>query len=145
MRCVSRHSRGFGSGCKKRFGDEAGSAQAHHGHIDRPLPRKNTMKIAQKIATGLFVASLFAVAGCASTATKEGTGEYVDDTVLTTKVKAGIFNEPTLKSMEINVETFKGAVQLSGFVAQPADIAKAGAIARGVKGVKSVKNDIRVK
>lgn len=103
------------------------------------------MKIAQKIATGLFVASLFAVAGCASTSTKEGTGEYIDDTVLTTKVKAGIFNEPTLKSMEINVETFKGAVQLSGFVAQPADIAKAGAIARGVKGVKSVKNDIRVK
>ena len=103
------------------------------------------MKITQKIATGLFVASLFAVAGCASTATKEGTGEYVDDAVLTTKVKAGIFNEPTLKSMEINVETFKGTVQLSGFVAQPADIAKAGAIARGVPGVKSVKNDIRIK
>ena len=103
------------------------------------------MKIAQKIATGLFVASLFAVAGCASTSTKEGTGEYVDDTVMTTKVKAGIFNEPTLKSMEINVETFKGVVQLSGFVAQPADIAKAGALARGVRGVKSVKNDIRIK
>ena len=103
------------------------------------------MKIAQKIATGLFVASLFAVAGCASTATREGTGEYVDDSVLTTKVKAGIFNEPSLKSMEINVETFKGTVQLSGFVAQPGDIAKAGQIARGVKGVKAVKNDIRVK
>jgi osmotically-inducible protein OsmY len=103
------------------------------------------MKITQKIATGLFVASLFAVAGCASTATQEGTGEYVDDTVLTTKVKASIFNEPTLKSMEINVETFKGAVQLSGFVAKPADIAKAGSIARGVAGVKSVKNDLRTK
>ena len=103
------------------------------------------MKIAQKIATGLFVASLFAVAGCASTSTKEGTGEFVDDTVLTTKVKASIFNEPTLKSTEINVETFKGTVQLSGFVAQPVDIAKAGEIARGVKGVTSVKNDIRVK
>ena len=103
------------------------------------------MKIAQKIATGLFVASLFAVAGCASTSTKEGTGEYVDDSVLTTKVKASIFNEPSLKSTEINVETFKGVVQLSGFVAQPGDIAKAGEVARGVKGVKSVKNDIRVK
>lgn len=103
------------------------------------------MKIAKKIATGLFVASLFAVAGCASTATQAGTGEYVDDTVLTTKVKASIFNEPTLKSMEINVETFKGSVQLSGFVAQPADIAKAGSIARGVAGVKTVKNDLRVK
>lgn len=103
------------------------------------------MKIAQKIATGLFVASLFAVAGCASTATKEGTGEYVDDSVLTTKVKASIFNEPTLKSTEINVETFKGVVQLSGFVANPADIAKAGEVARGVQGVKSVKNSIAVK
>ena len=103
------------------------------------------MKIAQKIATGLFVASLFAVAGCASTSTQEGTGEYIDDSVVTTKVKASIFNEPTLKSMEINVETFKGVVQLSGFVAKPADIGKAGSIARDVQGVKSVKNDIRVK
>ena len=103
------------------------------------------MKIAQKIATGLFVASLFAVAGCASTPSHEGTGEYVDDSVLTTKVKAGIFNEPSLKSTEINVETFKGVVQLSGFVAQPGDIAKAGEVARGVKGVKQVKNDIHVK
>ena len=103
------------------------------------------MNITKKIATGLFVASLFAVAGCASTPTKEGTGEYVDDSVLTAKVKASIFNEPSLKSTEINVETFKGTVQLSGFVAQPSDIARAGEIARGVKGVTSVKNDIRVK
>ena len=103
------------------------------------------MKIAHKIATALFTVSLLATAGCASTATKEGTGEFVDDSVITTKVKASIFNEPTLKSTEINVETFKGAVQLSGFVAQPADIAKAGEVARGVKGVTSVKNDIRVK
>ena len=103
------------------------------------------MKFTKSIATGLFVASLVAVAGCASTPTKEGTGEYLDDTAITTKVKASIFNEPTLKSTEINVETFKGVVQLSGFVAQPADAAKAGDIARGVKGVKSVKNDIRVK
>lgn len=103
------------------------------------------MNITKKIATGLFVASLFAVAGCASTATKEGTGEYVDDSVVTAKVKAGILNEPTLKSMEINVETFKGVVQLSGFVSNPAAVGKAGAIARGVHGVTSVKNDIRVK
>jgi osmotically-inducible protein OsmY len=103
------------------------------------------MKIAKKIATGLFVASLFAVAGCASTSTKEGTGEYIDDSVLTAKVKAGIFNEPTLKTMEINVETFKGVVQLSGFVLQPGDIAKAGSVARSVQGVTSVKNDLRVK
>ena len=103
------------------------------------------MKIAKKIATGLFVASLFAVAGCASTSSREGTGEYIDDSVLTAKVKAGIFNEPTLKSMEINVDTFKGVVQLSGFVLQSGDIATAGSVARSVQGVTSVKNDLRVK
>lgn len=103
------------------------------------------MNLTRTIATGLFVASLFTVAGCAPTATREGTGEYVDDAMLTTKVKASIFNEPSLKSTEINVETFKGTVQLSGFVAQPGDIARAGEIAREVQGVKAVKNDIRVK
>jgi osmotically-inducible protein OsmY len=83
--------------------------------------------------------------GCASTAKQEGTGEYVDDSVITTKVKAAIFNEPTLKSAEINVETFKGVVQLSGFVSSPAAETKAVAVARDVGGVKSVKNDMRVK
>lgn len=103
------------------------------------------MKIAQRLATMLFAASLIAVAGCASTSTKEGTGEYVDDTVITAKVKASIFNEPTIKASEINVETFKGNVQLSGFVADARDASKAADIARGVKGVVSVKNDVRVK
>ena len=104
------------------------------------------MKIAQRFATMLFAASLVAtMAGCASTPTKEGTGEYVDDTVITAKVKASIFNEPTLKASEINVETFKGDVQLSGFVANPQDAQKAVEIARGVKGVTSVKNDVRIK
>ncbi len=65
--------------------------------------------------------------------------------MLTTKVKAAIFNEPTLKSAEINVETFKGVVQLSGFVSSQAAANKAGEIARGISGVKSVKNDMRVK
>src|SRR5207237_5517505 len=88
---------------------------------------------------------LLASLGCAATRTHEGTGEYVDDSVITTKVKAAIFNEPTLKSTEINVETYKGTVQLSGFVSQPADIAKAAEVARSVKGVTAVKNDIRVK
>jgi osmotically-inducible protein OsmY len=104
------------------------------------------MKIAQRLATMLFAASLVAtMAGCASTATKEGTGEYIDDSVITAKVKASIFNEPTLKASEINVETFKGDVQLSGFVSNPESAAKAVDIARGVKGVVSVKNDVRVK
>jgi osmotically-inducible protein OsmY len=83
--------------------------------------------------------------GCASTATKEGTGEYVDDSVITAKVKAAIFDDSTLKVNEINVETFKGVVQLSGFVRSQADIDKAVQVARGVGGVKSVKNDMRLK
>ena len=83
--------------------------------------------------------------GCASTRTQEGTGEYLDDTVITTKVKAAIFEEPGLKSAEINVETFKGTVQLSGFVSNQANAYRAVELARTVRGVSSVKNDIRVK
>ncbi|MFZ6872620.1 BON domain-containing protein [Undibacterium sp. Di27W] len=103
------------------------------------------MKIVQRMMVMIFAASLMIITGCASTSTKEGTGEYVDDTVITTKVKAEIFNEPSLKSMEINVETFKGVVQLSGFVTSNANIDKAVSIARNVKGVHSVKNDMRLK
>ena len=94
----------------------------------------------------LFLAIVLAsLLGCASTARQEGTGEYVDDTVLTTKVKAAIFNEPSLKSAEINVETFKGVVQLSGFVSSQANIERAVQVARGVPGVNSVKNAMRLK
>lgn len=94
-----------------------------------------------------FIAMLMlaAMLGCAGTPKQESTGEYVDDTVITTRVKAAIFNEPTLKSSEINVETFKGTVQLTGFVSNRADIAKAAELARAVKGAHSVKNDIRLK
>ena len=90
----------------------------------------------------MAVALLFSL-GCASTPTQEGTGEYVDDSVITAKVKAAIYNEPALKSAEINVETYKGIVQLSGFVNSQSDWQKAVEIARSVKGVKSVKNDMR--
>lgn len=103
------------------------------------------MKISRRIPTYLLAFTLVALAGCASTAKQEGTGEYIDDALITTKVKAAIFNEPTLKATEINVETFKGKVQLSGFVSSQADINKATEIARGVKGVTSVKNDMRLK
>ena len=103
------------------------------------------MKTSNRIAAAFIALSLVVLAGCASTPRQESTGEYIDDTLITTKVKAAILNEPTLKSTEINVETFKGKVQLSGFVAQPVDISKAGQVAGGIKGVSSVKNDIRVK
>ena len=94
------------------------------------------------IITALLFATLL---GCASTSTKEGTGEYIDDSVITTKVKAAVLNEPSLKVAEINVETFKGIVQLSGFVRDAGDVSKAAEVARGVKGVTSVKNALIVK
>ena len=93
----------------------------------------------------LIAVFLILSVGCASTSSREGTGEYVDDSVITTKVKAAIFNEPSLKLFEINVETFKGVVQLSGFVSSRADIYKAVEVAQGVGGVKSVKNGMAVK
>lgn len=103
------------------------------------------MKNFTRIAAVLAVVGLTTVAGCASTSKQESTGQYIDDSAITTKVKAAIFDEPTLKSAEINVETFKGQVQLSGFVSSRASIDKAVAVTRGVGGVKSVKNDMRVK
>ena len=97
------------------------------------------------LSAAFLAIALVSVVGCASTSKQEGTGEYMDDSVITTKVKAAIFNEPTLKSAEINVETFKGVVQLSGFVNSQSDINKAVEVARSVKGVTSVKNSMRVK
>jgi osmotically-inducible protein OsmY len=103
------------------------------------------MRSFNRFATFFFVIAFASLLGCASTAKQEGTGEYVDDTVITAKVKGEIFNDPSLKSAEINVETFKGVVQLSGFVNSREDINKAVQVARSVKGVVSVKNDMRLK
>jgi osmotically-inducible protein OsmY len=83
--------------------------------------------------------------GCASTRTKEGTGDYVDDTTITAKVKTAILTDPDLKVLQINVETFKGVVQLSGFVNSAQSVKKAGEVAGSVKGVTSVKNNLVVK
>jgi osmotically-inducible protein OsmY len=115
----------------------------HHGFSI--TSKGYNMTISKRFATLLISVLLFAVAGCASTSKSEGTGEYVDDTVITSKVKAEIFNEPALKSREINVETFKGVTQLSGFVTSQADVNKAVEVASRVKGVKSVRNDMKVK
>jgi len=96
-------------------------------------------------STVFFVLALITAIGCASTKTQEGTAEYVDDTVITAKAKAAILNDPGLKSAEINVETFKGVVQLSGFVNSRADINRAVAVIRHISGVSSIKNDMRLK
>lgn len=93
-----------------------------------------------------FVALLYAfVLGCASSPKNEGTGEYIDDTVITTKVKAAILEDSALKVTEINVETYKGRVQLSGFVSSRSQIDRAAEVTHKVKGVKSVVNDLRLK
>lgn len=101
--------------------------------------------VMQLFFTSFLTLTLLTAMGCGSTNKQEGTGEYFDDTVITAKVKAAILNEPTLKSAEINVETFKGVVQLSGFVSSSAGISKAIEVAQGVAGVKSVKNSMHLK
>ncbi len=85
------------------------------------------------------------IAACAATRTHESTGEYVDDSVITTKVKSLLAEDDFLKSFKISVESFKGTVQLSGFVNSQNAVDKAVEITRSVKGVKSVKNDLIVK
>jgi osmotically-inducible protein OsmY len=104
-----------------------------------------TSSLLRRIAVIFSLICFATITGCASTPRSEGTAEYVDDTVITTKVKAAIVADPSLKATEINVETFKGRVQLSGFVNSQADIARAVEVARSVKGVKSVANDMRLK
>ena len=84
-------------------------------------------------------------AACASSRTSESTGEYVDDSVITTKVKTQLAADDFLKSFQISVETYKGTVQLSGFVSSQQAVDKAVQITRGVGGVKSVKNSLIVK
>jgi osmotically-inducible protein OsmY len=84
-------------------------------------------------------------AACAATRTQESAGEYVDDSVITNKVKALLAEDDFLKSFQISVESFKGTVQLSGFVNSKQAVDKAAEIARSVKGVKSIKNNLIVK
>jgi osmotically-inducible protein OsmY len=96
----------------------------------------------QALFAALFIAT---AAGCAGSRTQESTGQYFDDAAITTKVKTAIFNDPDLKANEIAVETYKGVVQLSGFVASQSEANRAVEVARGVAGVRSVKNDIHLK
>ncbi len=107
----------------------------------RPLNKfSSALLLMLALAGGSLVLS-----SCAGSRDSESTGEYIDDSVITTKVKTAIFNEESLKVLEINVETFKGVVQLSGFVTSQSDINTAVSVARGVKGVKSVTNNMVVK
>ncbi|MFI3121930.1 MAG: BON domain-containing protein, partial [Methylococcaceae bacterium] len=95
-----------------------------------------------KLITGFLLAML--IAGCAGGPTHESTGEYLDDFALTTKVKTSILGDSKLKMLQINVETYKGVVQLSGFVDSANAVARAAQLASTVKGVKSVNNSLIV-
>ncbi|MES2603803.1 MAG: BON domain-containing protein [Pseudomonadota bacterium] len=103
------------------------------------------MKMIKTLSTLVLPLAFLLATGCASTDTQHSVGEVIDDTVITTKVKAALVSDADLKATEIGVETYKGVVQLSGFVAESGDINKAGTLARSIDGVQSVKNDIRTK
>ncbi|PWF55221.1 BON domain-containing protein [Massilia glaciei] len=103
------------------------------------------MTLAKRITTILSAFLIAALVACAPTATREGTGQYIDDTIITSKVKAALAADPDVKATEVNVETFKGDVQLSGFVSSPEHVQKAVELTRNIEGVKSVKNDMRIK
>lgn len=83
--------------------------------------------------------------GCAATSTKESTGEFVDDSSITVKVKAAFIKDPIVKASAVTVETFKGVVQLSGFVNTSDEKTQAGRLAASIRGVTDVKNGIVVK
>ena len=102
-------------------------------------------KLYRMVKVSVCIGIISAFLGCATTQKSESTGQYVDDTTITTKVKADIFSEPGLSTLQITVTTYKGVVQLSGFVDSAQNAKKAGEIARKVKGVAEVKNDLVVK
>jgi len=102
-------------------------------------------QVAQRSYFALALAMLILLVGCASTRSHESTGEYIDDSAITTKVKAALVADKEVSALSVNVETFRGVVQLSGFADNQREISRAVSVARGVKGVKSVKNDLRVK
>lgn len=98
------------------------------------------------VMRAMLAALLLAVAaGCASTETRQSAGEYIDDAVVTTKVKTALFKDDTVEGLDIAVETYRGVVQLSGFVESREDRRRAEEIARSVAGVKRVQNDLRLK
>jgi len=98
-----------------------------------------------KVTLAVGVVTGIALTGCASTGTHESTGQYIDNSVITTKVKAAILEDQSLKSFQINVKTYKDVVQLSGFVDSAMAVQRAGSVAAGVPGVASVRNDLIVK
>ena len=108
------------------------------------MPSKNSFKLLAVLA--LSAGGVLALpTGCAATATRQSTGEYVDDSTITTKVKAAFIRDPVVKAFQVDVKTFKGTVQLSGFVDTAEQKSRAATIAAGVAGVRDVVNNVTVK
>ncbi len=103
----------------------------------------------KKISTFVLASTMAVMAGalvaCESTPTQESTGEYIDSSVIGTKVRAKIADDPKISIFDIDVKVFKNTVQLSGFVNAPEEKSRAGMIAAGVEGVRSVENNITIK
>lgn len=97
--------------------------------------------LASCLLTGFTVLS----SGCAGSTTKASTGEFIDDSVITTKVKAALLKNDSTPGTDIKVETFKGVVQLSGFVDTLFQKTRAEEVSRGIDGVQNVVNNITVK
>jgi osmotically-inducible protein OsmY len=114
--------------------------EAHEQQTERPL---DSMQMIRR--RFLTISSAMLLGACAGTATRESTGEYIDDTAITGKVKTALLQDKQVSGLNINVETFKGKVQLSGFAGTAEERARALKIASEVRGVKSVTNDIRLK
>ena len=108
-----------------------------------PARNKKAILMLCAVLTGGLIPALWL--GCASTATRESTGEYIDDSTVTAKVKAALVKDPVVSAFAVSVETYKGGVQLSGFVNTAAEKTQAEAVTRGVYGVKSVTNSLVVK
>lgn len=103
------------------------------------------MNLKKTFSALLIGASVLSAAGCAGTRTQESTGQYIDDAAITAKVKTALAKDPDTKALQIQVETFRGEVQLSGFVDSAAAASKAVADAQNVNGVRGVKNSLQVK
>jgi BON domain len=134
--CAIRQARNGGTKCRRRCPRRTPVNHSKEQIIMTQLKRLSAFLLALAFAS---------VLGCAGSTTTESTGEYFDDTWITTKVKSALIEDPQVKSAEINVETFKGVVQLSGFVSSNAAMQQAVKVAKGVQGVSSVKNDMRIK
>lgn len=93
----------------------------------------------------VIAALLTALGGCAGSPDQESTGEYIDDSVITTRVRSAMIADKEVSASNISVETFKGTVQLAGFASSAKEADKAESIARNVKGVKQVKNSIQIR